>query len=427
MLDPRLSASYALPAPLLDALLEKARELQVPACADVLTVEWSVVDVALLVQQLGGSWRTVGSVADWQVQTIGGLRVTLRRMAQVAPELVLETGRVPWAVATVGGLVELSLDGERFLAVDGRPDTHNPHAVRTTALVGPSREAVLAFVRRCLAAARTGRPRVVVWGATHDDLASSQVPEERLVLPADIKEPLLGYLDRFWRLRERLGELGIGGHRGVLLAGQPGCGKTMFVRHLLSRYPEARGHLFIAAQRTKDDSDPFGSMLATVRSEPEPSIVVLEDIDRITESGAVTKEYLLNCLDGLLTMDKWVLWVATSNDPRSLEQNILDRPGRFDRVVIFPLPGPDERAALLRLYSPLGMAEDALERAVAESGGLSGAHVREACTAATLEALDSGCEYGAALVKELERVNTQHERARSYDFELGRRKAGFAA
>ena len=133
----------------------------------------------------------------------------------------------------------------------------------------------------------------------------------------------------------------------------------------------------------------------------------------------------LHALDGMLSVGGWVLWVATSNDPRGLEQNILDRPGRFDRVVVLPLPGRDERQQLIRLRSPLAIDEGSLEGAARMAEGLTGAHIREACHAAALEAIETESDYAPIVLREIERVQGQHERARSYDFELGTRRAGF--
>ena len=75
-----------------------------------------------------------------------------------------------------------------------------------------------------------------------------------------------------------------------------------------------------------------------------PSLIVLEDIDRafpqVPSQLAPTKvslSHLLNCLDGLGTQEGVVV-VATANDPTTLDPAILQRPGRFDRVVEFPAP-----------------------------------------------------------------------------------------
>ena len=252
------------------------------------------------------------------------------------------------------------------------------------------------------------------------------VREEEIVLSDGLKASSLAYVDRFWRLRARAAELGISGRRGILLVGPPGCGKTLFVRHVLTRLPDARAHLFLAERVGGPHAgSPFSSMLESVRQSSLPSVVVLEDIDRLTESGVVTKEFLLNALDGMLSTGQWVLWIATSNDPRGLEDNLLDRPGRFDRVVVFPAPAPRERRELVRLHSPLEIDEQSLERAAASAEGLSGAHIREACHAAALEAIETGCVYGPIVMREIERMRGQHERARTYDCELGRRRAGF--
>jgi transitional endoplasmic reticulum ATPase len=252
------------------------------------------------------------------------------------------------------------------------------------------------------------------------------VDEDQIILPSDLKTSLLNYLDRFWKLRARAAELGISGRRGILLVGPAGCGKTLLVRHLLSRFPEARPHLFLAERVGGPKcGDPFSEMLETVRRSAQPAIVVLEDIDRLTESGVVTKEFLLNALDGMLSVGNWVLWIATSNDPRGLEENILNRPGRFDRVIVVPRPGPEERAALLRLHSPFDVSEDFLRMAAGRSDALTGAHIREACETAALEALENVSAYGPILLIEIQRLREQQAQSRGYQFDLGQQKAGF--
>ena len=266
-----------------------------------------------------------------------------------------------------------------------------------------------------------------IWGGALEFSDYAPVSEDQIVLPRELKTSLIGYVDRFWKLRDRAAALGITGRRGLLLVGPPGCGKTLVVRHLLTRFPDARAHLFLAERVGGARSgNPFSDMLVSLRRSTKPAVVVLEDIDRLTDSGVVTKEFLLNALDGMLSVGGWVLWVATSNDPRGLEQNILDRPGRFDRVVVFPLPGPGERHQLIRLYSPLPVDESSLDCAARKAEGLTGAHIREACHAAALEAIETEGEYAPIVVREIERMQGQHERARSYDFELAQRKAGFA-
>jgi len=113
------------------------------------------------------------------------------------------------------------------------------------------------------------------------------------------------------------------------------------------------------------------------------SLIVLEDIDRafpqISSQLAPTKvslSHLLNCLDGLGTQ-QGVVVVATANNPTDLDPAILQRPGRFDRVVEFPAPDGGLRAAYFRKFvSHLSHAE--IQDCVDHSAGLSFAQLREA-------------------------------------------------
>ena len=101
------------------------------------------------------------------------------------------------------------------------------------------------------------------------------------------------------------------------------------------------------------------------------------------------------------------------------------RPGRFDRVFAFPYPEQAERVRLIQRYSPWPVVGEAVAEIARRSDGLTGAHLREVCYAAALAAAERPAGYADALYRELVRVTAQHEQARSYDFELGRRKAGF--
>ncbi len=68
----------------------------------------------------------------------------------------------------------------------------------------------------------------------------------------------------------------------------------------------------------------------------------------------------------------------------------------------------------------------ALEHLVAASDGLSGAHLREACAAATLAWLDEGSDFPSALEQELRYLRNQHTAADRLERELrGDQAMGF--
>ena len=182
--------------------------------------------------------------------------------------------------------------------------------------------------------------------------------------------------------------------RGYLLYGPPGNGKSSCIKAMMhSRKLDA--YSIRLCSEYADDDDLY-ALFATA-AEAAPSMVVLEDLDRAfprhTQSKSkVSLQQLLNSLDGLGTQDGVVV-VATANDPTMLDPAILRRPGRFDRVVCFPVPSPDLRLAFLRKLDP-HLTETALRRAVTESEGFSFAQLREAYILAGQYAFDTGGDIG---------------------------------
>ena len=182
--------------------------------------------------------------------------------------------------------------------------------------------------------------------------------------------------------------------RGYLFHGPPGNGKTSVLRAMLNG-SKLDGHS-IAWFSDKTDDCHLERMFQMAASDA-PSLIVLEDIDRafprIPTQLAPTRvslSHLLNCLDGLGTQEGVVV-VATANDPTTLDSAILRRPGRFDRVVEFPLPDGPLRATYFRKFIP-HLAEEAVEDCVDQSEGLSFAQLREAYILAGQTAYGRGGE-----------------------------------
>ena len=113
-----------------------------------------------------------------------------------------------------------------------------------------------------------------------------------------------------------------------------------------------------------------------------PSILLLEDLDRVFEKERdppVTLDCLFNCMDGVCGLNGVVI-VATANHPEWLDGALRNRPGRFDRVIHFPLPAREER--LLFLNQLFGVADSdvsaaAVERMADGSESFSMSHLKE--------------------------------------------------
>jgi hypothetical protein len=287
-----------------------------------------------------------------------------------------------YEVKYAGNTLLLSLPWEEFT----RSIVFN--GINSLVLAATNREALLSVIDDYEDWRARREPSLRVWGGVALSQEPAQVDEDALILDRNLKKELLAYVDRFWRYKSMAEENGLSYRRGLLLAGRPGTGKTQFVRHLFSRFPDAKRHLFVPATGNHAQPDQFGMLIRALNMDRSPAIVVLEDIDQLFESRALTPQYLLNVLDGLLTLPQVILWVATTNDPTALALNLLDRPGRFDRVIVFPEPAAPERRLMLRAFSKRDLSEACLDASVPAAKGLSGAHLREVCETVALAVLD---------------------------------------
>ncbi|MGQ9545543.1 MAG: AAA family ATPase [Dehalococcoidia bacterium] len=145
---------------------------------------------------------------------------------------------------------------------------------------------------------------------------------------------------------------GIPQKRGILLAGEPGTGKTLICKALMS---EADGITCIATSAYQLSEDGYISDLYQMAEDLSPCIVFIEDIDLI---GLNREEYhyqrgpallsLLNVLDGV-EEKHGIVTVATTNNWEALDRAISHRPSRFDRVIKLSLPSLEERRQLVSL------------------------------------------------------------------------------
>ena len=302
-----------------------------------------------------------------------------------------------------------------FLAMDlealGRAELGDEFAGRYIAAAGDETIGVLQPLHRAFRAFVRGKVESI--GAQAEEL------------PADQRARLAASAARYFRLAAAYAERTVAPSLTILV-GASGTGKTLSVRHLLGRFSDWRTYLYLKSSHGSTSA--FEEMVDAIAGEERPVLVIIEDIDRILESQGLTAEYFLNVLDGLLAPTAPVLWIATSNDPTGIEENLLDRPGRFDRVFVFNRPEAPERCRLIERYSPWPVAEGLLSRLAAVEAGLCGSHVREICHSAALYAVDEPCTYPDHLEREFEQMVGQHEASRRYGALIARPNGvGFGA
>lgn len=193
---------------------------------------------------------------------------------------------------------------------------------------------------------------------------------DKLVRLSDTKsDQVLAEIERFWTLRDKFKKFGgLTFKRGFLLYGPPGSGKTSTVSLIVEKTIADGGVVVNAANC---HTVHLIQMLRALREvEPDRRIIVtIEDID---ENCGTT---MLSLLDGDNNIDN-VVFVATTNYPEQLPERVINRPSRFDQVVLIGMPSREARRQYLLHCDPDFGAEE-IEKWLDLTDGFSVAQLKE--------------------------------------------------
>jgi len=156
---------------------------------------------------------------------------------------------------------------------------------------------------------------------------------------------------------EVLRRLGVAPHRGVLLYGPPGCGKTLLARAVAheseASFLPVSGPELIT--KWHGESEEKLRALFVEAGRRQPAIVFFDEIDAVAQSRSADESLrldsrftaqLLTLMDGIRDLGR-VLVLAATNRLDLLDKALL-RPGRFDRLVEIARP---DRAGCLKILS----------------------------------------------------------------------------
>jgi cell division protease FtsH len=175
-----------------------------------------------------------------------------------------------------------------------------------------------------------------------------------------VKEEITEVVD-FLKSPGKFREIGARIPKGVLLVGPPGTGKTLIARAVAGE----AGVPFISVTGSDFMEMFVGVGAARVRDlfqsarKQSPAIIFIDEIDSIGRKrgagvggGHDEREQTLNQMlaemDGFESVEGIVM-IGATNRPDVLDPALL-RPGRFDRMVMVPLPTQDERTAILKVH-----------------------------------------------------------------------------
>lgn len=232
-------------------------------------------------------------------------------------------------------------------------------------------------------------------------------PDKKKVLFKDVagnesaKQDLTEIVD-FLKSPKKYEKLGAKIPRGVLLAGDPGTGKTLMARAVageanvpffsISGSEFAEMFVGVGASRVRD--------LFSKAKKNAPSIIFIDEIDAVAHKrdarGGAGREdeqtlnQILVEMDGF-DNDSGVIVMAATNRVDMLDKALL-RPGRFDRHVNVTLPERKDRLEILKVhFKGKPVEEDVdLEALAKKTAGSSGADLANIANEAAITAAREG-------------------------------------
>ncbi len=193
-------------------------------------------------------------------------------------------------------------------------------------------------------------------------------------------------------------KIGIKPPKGILLYGPPGTGKTLLAKAVAT---ESQAN-FISVKGPEILSKWVGESEKAIREifrrakQVAPCVIFFDEIDAIAsyrgyETGTRVTERVLNQLltemDGIEELHGIVVLAAT-NRPDLLDPALL-RPGRFDKLILVPMPNREERLEIFKVHTRnMPLSEDVdLSKLSELTDGYVGADIEAICREAGLLAL----------------------------------------
>ena len=250
---------------------------------------------------------------------------------------------------------------------------------------------------------------------------------DSVILPQELKNDIQTAVFSFFKSEKVYKELNLSWQRGILLAGAPGNGKTMLCRTIASECDVP----FLTLTIDRNTGDGQLNYAFDHARHIAPAILCLEDIDRLFKSNSEsTLVFFLNLLDGIHKSNDGVLVIATANHPEDLDQALVQRPSRFDRVFRIETPAMEERLSFLQMKNATKnfFSEECLQWVAKKTHGMSMAFIQEIVTQAHLNAVHAGATPSDKDLKDAyEKLEKQNRTATKAAKQQGEGTVGFGS
>ncbi|MFX1304066.1 MAG: proteasome-activating nucleotidase [Promethearchaeota archaeon] len=230
---------------------------------------------------------------------------------------------------------------------------------------------------------------------SYDDIGGleNQIQEVKEIIELPLKKP------------ELFKKIGIEPPKGVLFYGLPGTGKTLLAK-AVAHESNATFIKVVATelvQKFIGEGSQYVREIFSLARQKAPTILFIDEIDAI---GAIrmqddtsgdrevnrTLMQLLSELDGFDQRGN-IKFIAATNREDILDPALL-RPGRFDRIVEFPIPNEKAREAIFRVHMRNLNFEEDIEIKILTilTKGATGSDIKGICTEAGMYAIRKNSE-----------------------------------
>lgn len=234
-------------------------------------------------------------------------------------------------------------------------------------------------VQRIFHSAIPYRGKVYVVGGIETSFDAS-VPLDDIYLEGTLKQDIIKDIDAFFEKGVDIYQrLNIKPFRKMLFAGVPGTGKTMLCS-AIAGWGQEKGYFVVYVSGSNQFGAKFWKIheaLEMAASSDARTIVIVEELDSYLDDE--NKAQMLNVLDGSESPsnEHGTILIATTNHPEKIDDRVLKRPGRLDRVFIIPeMESEDIAKKMLQQYLGDSWHDDHSEL-IPQLVGRPGAFIRE--------------------------------------------------
>lgn len=202
--------------------------------------------------------------------------------------------------------------------------------------------------------------------------------DELYHLPSPEINDIVYDIETFWASVEVYKKYNFVHKRGILMYGDPGCGKSGIIQLITKKIIENMNGIVINVTDS-ESLDYFVDFIPTLRKieRTRPIITILEDLDAIASENNYSTSRLLNILDGVKQIEG-IVYIATTNYPEKLQERITNRPSRFDRRYQVELPNAEiRRAYILNKLDKRDQKKIDIDDWVEKSKDMSLSHLKE--------------------------------------------------